>query len=134
MKISNNINPLDIAISGMRAQNRSMEAISSNIANARTTDAGKGEPYRRLETKFKLDGDQLGPVKVEKLAEDQGEFKYVLNPGHPDADKSGYVAMPNVSMPVELMNMTVATRAYEANAAIMKRYQRMVESTLELLR
>ena len=49
MKIENGFGPIDIAVSGLRAQNKQMEVISSNIANARTTDAGKGEPYRRLE-------------------------------------------------------------------------------------
>ena len=50
------------------------------------------------------------------------------------ADSAGYVSMPNVQLPVEMMNMSIATRAYQANAAILKRYQRMVETTLELLR
>ena len=47
---------------------------------------------------------------------------------------SGYIAMPNVQLPVEMINLSTATRAYQANAAILKRYQKMVETTLELLR
>ena len=42
--------------------------------------------------------------------------------------------MPNVHLPIEMMNLNVASRAYQANAAILRRYQRMVETTLELLR
>ena len=61
-------------------------------------------------------------------------FQKIFDPGNPYADESGYVAMPNVKLPIEMMNLTIATRAYQANAAILKRYQQMVETTLELLR
>lgn len=134
MEVSNTFGPIDVAVSGLRAQNKSMEVISSNVANARTTDAGKGEPYRRLEAIFKSDGDDVGGVVLDKIAADMSEFQRILDPGHPDADENGYVAMPNVSLPIEMMNLTIATRAYQANAAIMKRYQQMVETTLELLK
>jgi flagellar basal-body rod protein FlgC len=55
-------------------------------------------------------------------------------PGHPDADETGFVQMPNVDVPVEMMDMIVASRAYQANAAMLKRYQDMVSAALELLR
>ena len=136
MKIENGFGPIDIAVSGLRAQNKSMEVISSNIANARTTDAGKGEPYRRLEAIFKTEteDDDIGGVKVGKIAKDMSDFAKVLDPGNPDADENGYVQMPNVSIPVEMMNLTMATRTYQANAAVLRRYQQMVDTTLELLR
>ena len=53
MRIENAPGAIDISVSGLRAQNKQLEIISSNIANARTTDAGKGEPYRRLEAVLK---------------------------------------------------------------------------------
>ncbi len=110
-----------------------MEVISSNVANARTTDAGKGEPYRRLEATFKSEGDLSG-VKLDRIVTDMSDFLSVLDPGNPMADEAGYVAMPNVNLPVEMMNLNIATRIYQANAAVLKRYQQMVETTLELLR
>jgi flagellar basal-body rod protein FlgC len=134
MKIENGFGPIDIAVSGLRAQNKQMEIISSNIANARTTDAGRGEPYRRLETILKTQKDEISGVQVEKIAKDMSDFDRVLDPGNPKADKNGYVQMPNVSLPVEMMNLTLATRTYQANAAVLRRYQQMVETTLELLR
>jgi len=134
MKIENGIGPIDIAVSGLRAQNKQMETISSNIANARTTDAGKGEPYRRLEAIFKTQKDNISGVEVQRIAKDMGDFAEVLDPGHPKADKNGYVKMPNVSIPVEMMNLSLATRTYQANAAVLRRYQQMVDVTLELLR
>ena len=66
MEIDKFFGPLDIAISGLKAQGKQMEVISSNVANARTSDAGKGEPYRRLEATFKSDGD-LGGVELGEL-------------------------------------------------------------------
>jgi flagellar basal-body rod protein FlgC len=62
------------------------------------------------------------------------DFQKILNPGHPNADENGYVSMPNVHLPVEMINLNVAARTYQANAAILKRYQQMVETTLELLK
>lgn len=133
MEVHGTYGPIDIAISGMRAQGKQMEVISSNVANARTTDAGKGEPYRRLEAMFKSD-DGVSGVSLDEVVTDMSDFYQISDPGHPKADKYGYVLMPNVSVPIEMMNLTVATRAYQANAAILKRYQQMVETTLELLR
>ncbi len=133
MEIDNFFSPLDIAISGLKAQGKQMEVISSNVANARTSDAGKGEPYRRLEAMFKSDGD-LGGVELDKILPDMGDFLRVYDPGNPQADGDGYVAMPNINLPAEMINLNIATRVYQANVAVLKRYQRMVESTLELLR
>jgi flagellar basal-body rod protein FlgC len=133
MEIDNFFGPIDIAISGLKAQGKQMEVISSNVANARTSDAGKGEPYRRLEAAFKFDED-LGGVELDKIVTDMSDFLRVYDPGNPQADTDGYVAMPNINLPVEMINLNIATRVYQVNVAILKRYQRMVENTLELLR
>lgn len=134
MRVENVLGPIDIAVSGLRAQNKQMEVISSNIANARTTDAGNGEPYRRLEVVLKTQKEDISGVEIESITKDKSEFERILDPGNPQADENGYVQMPNVSIPVEMMNLSLATRTYQANAAILKRYQQMVDTTLELLR
>ncbi len=133
MEIDNFFGPLDIAISGLRAQGKQMEVISSNVANARTTDAGNGEPYRRIEAAFKYD-DDMGGVELDKIVTDMSDFLRIYDPGNSQADNDGYVAMPNVNLPVEMINLNIATRVYQLNVAVLKRYQRMVENTLELLR
>jgi flagellar basal-body rod protein FlgC len=133
MEIDNSFGPIDIAISGIRAQGRQMKEISSNVANARTSDVGNGEPYRRHEATFKTD-DDLGGVQIDEIVTDMSEFLKVLDPGNPMADENGYVAMPNVSLPFEMINMNIATKMYQANVAVLKRYQQMLETTLELLR
>ncbi len=134
MDVNDIFGPIDIAVSGLRAQGKNMEVISSNVANARTTDAGKGEPYRRLEAVLEADDDGISSVTVEDIVKDMGDFQRLFDPGNPMADEQGYVVMPNVNLPIEMMNLAVASRAYQANAAILKRYQQMVETTLELLR
>ena len=134
MKVQNTCGPLDIAVSGMRAQGKNMEVISSNIANARTGDAGQGQPYRRLEATFRTQGEGISGVVVDQIVPDKSAMQRIYDPGNPKADATGYITMPNVHMPIEMVNLTVASRAYQANAAILKRYQRMVETTLELLR
>jgi flagellar basal-body rod protein FlgC len=111
-----------------------MEVISSNIANSRTADAGQGQPYRRMEAVFKPDGEGISGVMIDDLVEDKSALQRVYDPGNPKADASGYVIMPNVHLPVEMMNLTIASRVYQANAAILRRYQKLVETTLELLR
>ena len=134
MEISNTFGPIDIAISGLRAQGKHMEVLSSNIANARTTDAGRGEPYRRLEAILKTDDDGISGVSLDRIVPDMSELPRILDPSHPQADEHGYVTMPNVNLPMEMINLNLVTRTYQANVAVLKRYQRMVETTLELLR
>ncbi|MBP8910278.1 MAG: flagellar basal body rod protein FlgC [Phycisphaerae bacterium] len=126
--------PVDISVSGMRAHDKSMEVISSNIANARTIDAGQGQPYRRLQPILRSENEGVSGVTVEDVVPDMSALQRIYDPGHPQADAQGYIVMPNVHLPVEMMNLNVASRAYQANAAILKRYQKMVETTLELLR
>jgi flagellar basal-body rod protein FlgC len=106
----------------------------ANVAHARTTDAGRGEPYRRLEPILKAESDGISGVIVDEIVKDMSDFQTIFDPGNPQADEHGYVLMPNVNLPVEMMNLTVATRTYQANAAVLKRYQQMAETTLELLR
>lgn len=132
---TNLFNPIDISTSGLRAYNKQMEVIGSNLANIQTTDAGNGQPYRRLVAEFKTkEEDSLAGVELSDIVQDQSAFQRVLMPGHPQADKDGYVLMPNINWPTEMVNLNLASRAYQANAAVLRRYQRMVESSLELLR
>ncbi len=134
MAVERLFGPVDISVSGMRAHDKSMEVISSNIANARTIDAGQGQPYRRLQPILRSENEGVSGVTVEDVVPDMSALQRIYDPGHPQADAQGYIVMPNVHLPVEMMNLNVASRAYQANAAILKRYQKMVETTLELLR
>jgi flagellar basal-body rod protein FlgC len=135
MGITKTPTSVDIAVSGLRAESLRMNVIARNIANANTSRTESGQPYRRQQVVLGAEQEAMAGVSVEEVAADMlNPFKRVYQPGHPDADKDGYVLMPNVDLPVEMMHMMAASRAYQANAAVLKRYQEMVNVTLELLR
>jgi flagellar basal-body rod protein FlgC len=127
--------PIDIAVSGLQAQAMRMNVIANNIANSNTTHTESGEPYRRKEVSLSTDSQSLSGVSIRGTGEDtKDEFKEIYDPGNPDAGGDGFVSMPNVELPVEMMHMVDASRAYQANAAVMKRYQDMNDATLDLIR
>lgn len=137
MEIQGNMfGALDISATGLKAFGKQVEIVGSNLANSRTTDAGNGEPYRRMEAIFEAQDMEDGTpgVGIADILEDQSDFQKVLNPGHPKADADGYVKMPNINYAQELISLNLASRAYQANAAMMKRYQSMVTASLDLLK
>jgi len=134
-----------ISASGLAAERQRMEVIANNIANANTTRALSGGPYRRQEMLFTEAFDMalshadhnphaLQGVKVKGVAPDMSEFPQVYNPGHPDADDKGMVQMPNVKLPNEMVDLITASRAYEANLKALHLFRQMTEQTLSLLR
>ena len=129
---------LKIAAAGMRVQGVRLKIISENIANADSMSAVPGgDPYRRKVVTFQnvLDrtlGTEL--VKVRSIEFDSSEFRKNYNPGHPAADKSGYVRLPNVNTLVEMMDMREAQRSYQANLRIVDISKKLMARTVDLLR
>ena len=82
------------------------------------------------------DGDagRFAGVEVVGVQGDQSELPRVFKPGHPHADADGYVTMPNVVVSNEMVDLMVASRAYEANMNAIRTFQEMANNTLELLR
>jgi flagellar basal-body rod protein FlgC len=123
---------------GMRAQNERVRVIAQNIANTDTAPVKPGDqPYTRQQITFKneLDrktGEKL--VKVDKIQNDtKSSFPMKYMPGHPAADKDGYVKMPNVTTLIETMDMREATKSYEANLGMFNRTREMMNQTISLL-
>ena len=127
---------VDIAISGLRAEATRMNVIAGNIANSKTTRTPSGQPYRRQEVVLSTGGDAFSGPEIQSISSDMTTaFKEVHMPGHPDADeKTGIVMMPNVDLPVEMISLVAASRAYQANAAVMKRHQEIVDAAIALLK
>ena len=137
---------MKISSSGLSAQRKRMETIASNMANAETTRTAEGGPYRRkdvviaalpLEDQFGMHLNQeleekLKEVLVTDIVEDQNEPRMVFNPGHPDANDLGYVAMPNVDVVSEMVNMMTATRSYEANVTAINATKIMAQRAIDL--
>jgi flagellar basal-body rod protein FlgC len=132
-----------ISGSGMAAERLRMEVIANNVANANTTRSANGGPYRRQDVVFtEVLGAAVRPggmpdlrgVQAVELVEDESAFNRVHLPGHPDADAEGFVLMPNVQLPIEMVNLITAARAYEANLKAFQTYRQMNEQALSLLR
>jgi flagellar basal-body rod protein FlgC len=142
--------------SGATAERFWMEVVANNIANAFSTRTPGGGPFRRqdvvfqsvLDERLRAEGTagvraraiaqprqaQPGGVEVVDLVDDVSQLPRVFNPGHPDADVDGFVLMPNVQLPLELVNLIAANRAYEANLKVILALRQSVEQALPIAR
>jgi flagellar basal-body rod protein FlgC len=125
------ISTFSISASGMAAERLRLDTISSNLANINTTRTPEGGPYRRLMAVMESEVDGRG-VRVARIVQDESPPLLVHNPGHPDADADGNVAMPNVNPVLEMVDMISATRAYDANVAAFNAAKAMAAKALEI--
>lgn len=143
---------IDIAGSGLAAERLRMDVTAENLANAQTTRAADGGPYQRKEVVLQQVGgpsfsnvltgaiggvratEAARGVEVAGIVEDQAAERLVYDPGHPDANAQGYVAMPNVNPVSEMVDLISSSRSYEANVTAMQSAKQMFTKTLELLR
>lgn len=137
---------MNVSSSALSAGRTRMNLISSNLANANATRTPEGGPYKRkdavysattVESRFNraLDGatsQQVRKVEVSEIVEDRNPPRLQYDPGHPDANPQGYVAMPNVNVVEEMADMIGATRAYEANVTAVQAAKSMAMKTLEI--
>jgi len=146
MKQMNFFTAMTITASGLDAQRTRMNVLASNLANARTTRTAEGGPYKRLDAVFQavpvgtrfgeLVGDSsaqvASTVEVSSIEQDQSAPQLVYDPTHPDADARGYLALPNVNVVEEMVNMITASRAYEAGVTAMQSIKGMARSALSI--
>ena len=133
---------ISASASALSAERARIEVAVSNMANAESTRGPDGQPYRRRDVVLASDpvdtfAAALGRasavgVKVAGIVEDQTPFKRRYDPSHPDADASGFVAMPNVDVPEQMVDMVSASRAYQANLSAIGMIRDMVTRALEL--
>jgi flagellar basal-body rod protein FlgC len=138
--------PLSTAITAsataLDAQRARIEVAVSNIANAESTRGPDGQPYRRRDVVLRAEpiepfSSSLGRaeaigVTVNEIVEDQAPFRRRYEPAHPDADSEGFVAMPNVDVPEEMVDMLGAARAYQANLTAINLIRDTIQKALEL--
>ncbi len=131
---------LNASASALHAERTRIEVAVSNLANAESTRGADGQPYRRRDVVLTPDytfGQALGEakavgVKVAAIVEDRAPFQRRHDPSHPDADAEGFVAMPNVNTPEEMVDMLSASRAYQANLTAIGLIRELVQKALEL--
>jgi flagellar basal-body rod protein FlgC len=132
-----------ISATGLTAQRTRMETVASNLANVRTTRTPEGGPYRRQAPVFTAEpldvsfddtlGRALRAVEVQRIVQDDSEPLLRYEPGHPDADESGFVAYPNIDPVKEMVDMLSATRSYEANVTVVRSVKDMSNHALQII-
>lgn len=139
---------LSISASGLAAQRERATAIAENLANSETTRTPDGGPYRRKDVIFQPEaqvspfsavfqaeyGTQATGVGISEVVEETRPPIMKYDPGHPDANAQGYVALPNINPAEEMVDLMGASRAYQANAAAMTAAKDMVSKSIDLMR
>ncbi len=138
---------LSVSASGMAAQRARTEVLVENLANSETTRTPEGGPYRRKDVVFTEDsgagsfsselgsmlGSTSGVLVTETTIDDSApELRY--QPGHPDADKDGYVAYPKINPSEDMVDLMGASRGYAANVAAISAVKDMIQKSLDLFR
>src|ERR1041384_2190097 len=120
---------IDSTSAALSAERTRLDVISQNIANVNTTRGPDGRPYQRQHVVFETvlkqfqggDGtDPVSGVQVTRIAKDNRPPRMIYNPGHPEADSDGMVAMPDINIHEEMVDLIAASRSFEANLAVVK--------------
>jgi flagellar basal-body rod protein FlgC len=132
----------------MAAQRQRTELLVENLANSETTRTPDGGPYRRKDAVFASDpnssafsslydnevnGGGTG-VRVAEVTTDTREPEKRYLPGHPDADKDGYVAFPRMNPAEDMVDLMGASRSYQANVSAVSAVKDMIQKSLDLFR
>jgi flagellar basal-body rod protein FlgC len=132
---------MEVSASGLSAERTRMNIAASNLANAQTTQAAGGGPYKRRDVVLSAVGvantsnsepfsQAVKGVAVSQITQDAKPPRMEYDPGHPQADAKGYVAYPNINPVEEMVDMITASRAYEAGITSMTTAVNMAERAL----
>lgn len=142
---------LNVSASALMAERQRAEITTANMANAETTHTVAGGPYKRKEVVFSSQGRSsfrlmfagyhasasnqvAGAVRVSQVVEDPTPPVRRYDPGHPDADKDGYVSLPNINPVQEMVDLMGATRAYQLNASAVSAAKQMIQQSIDILK
>jgi flagellar basal-body rod protein FlgC len=128
---------LNSTVSALNAERVRMDVVGQNIANINTTRGADGKPYERQQVVFESilaraneSGPQPQTLNAVRIEKDHRPPKLVYMPGHPDANSEGMVAMPDMNVAEEMVDLIAASRAFEANLAVVKNARSMAIQTL----
>jgi flagellar basal-body rod protein FlgC len=139
---------LSVSASGMAAQRTRAELVVQNLANSETTRTPEGGPYRRQDAVFQSAPqtssfsaifqtemtDGVNGVEVADVIQDPTEGERRYQPGHPDADKDGFVTYPNVNPAEDMVDLLSAQRGFEGNVAAMSAIKDMIQHSIDLMK
>lgn len=132
----------------MSAQRQRTELLVQNLANSETTRTPEGGPYRRKDAVFASEPSagqfssmfesELNPsgvgVRVADVVTDTRDPEKRYLPGHPDADKDGYVAYPRMNPSEDMVDLLGASRGYQANVSAVSAVKEMIQRSLDLFK
>jgi len=128
-----------IAGSALVAQSQRMNVTASNLANADSVAGPDGQPYKARQVVFQMAPAAtqsapgvVGGVRVAAVVENNAPARMQYDPHHPLANEQGYVAMPNVDVVAETVNMISASRAYQANVEVINTAKNLMARTLTI--
>jgi flagellar basal-body rod protein FlgC len=136
---------MTVSASGMAAQRTRAELLVENLANAETTRTPEGGPYRRKDAVFGsepmaasfgslFDSHLQEGVAVEEISLDTRDPERRYLPGHPDAGPDGYVAFPRMNPAEDMVDLTGASRSFEANVAAISAVKDMIMRSIDLFK
>ena len=143
---------INISASALSAERQRSEVAATNLANVDTTHTNAGKvPFQRREvvlasnggtsfrglmkdTAFSSAKGQPGGVRLTEVITDPAAPIRRYEPGHPDADKDGYVAYPNINPVQEMVDLMSSVRAYQLNASAVTAGKQMIQQSIDLLR
>ena len=138
---------LDMSGRALTAERQRAEVVTANLANAETTRTPEGGPYVRKHVLFQTDNApttfgsamnsaverNIRGVHVEAVVPDSTPAVRRFDPGHPDADKDGYVSFPAINPVEEMVDLMGAVRSYQLNTAAVQATKSMIQQSLEIL-
>lgn len=155
---------MDVSASALQAERLRAEVVASNMANANTTRTPQGGPYKRQQVVFESEASdqgafanhflsqgvgfggnglesndpesrgEIGGVKIAAVVSDNSPGLRRYDPGHPDADKNGYVTFPDINPLTEMVDLMSATRAYDLNSSAVEATKGMITASLDILK
>lgn len=140
---------MNVSGSALQAERLRAEVVAANMANANTTRTPEGGPYQRQEVVFEsaasdqgvfanhlLSGNEgeVGGVKIAAVVSDKSPGLRRYDPGHPDADKNGYVTYPDINPLTEMVDLMSAARAYDLNSSAVQATKGMIDTSIDILK
>ena len=124
----------DISGRAMSAQLVRLNATASNMANAGAVAGSAGEAYRARRPVFQTSFDEAQGATVDAVDVVQSGADPVkrYEPGHPMADKDGYVYEAAVDPTAEMVEMLEASRQYQNNVEVLQTAKTLMLNTLKL--
>jgi flagellar basal-body rod protein FlgC len=150
-----------ISHDGLSSQRTRLNTVASNLANINTTRTEEGGPYKKKMPVFEAnkleeifpenedndinesmfdndlndivnEGNSVSSVKINSIEEDKKPPRMVYEPNHPDANKDGYVAYPNIDPVMEMVDLISTTRSYEANVSVVDSIKKMATQAISI--